>query len=174
MTLSTSALGRTIRQARRRRGLTQTELGGAAATSLATVQNIEAGRANPSLSTLQRVLDALQLDLSLAQRGTDWDALVALALPLSTRSDSTARRTSFDQLPTLIRSAASEVASQGEGSRERDALEALLLALHIHYASLYRSWFADSPVVGALLPTSPTGRHIKLARIARARLAEQL
>lgn len=72
-----------IRETRRLLGISQTALAVRAGVSLATVQNIEAGRANPSLSTLERLLAPLGLGLAVEPRQADWDALAAFGLPLT-------------------------------------------------------------------------------------------
>jgi transcriptional regulator with XRE-family HTH domain len=51
-------VARALRAARRRAGLTQSELAGLAGTSQATVCAYERGRKQPSVTTLSRLLDA--------------------------------------------------------------------------------------------------------------------
>ena len=75
-----------IRDTRRCLGISQTALAVRAGVSLATLQNIEADRANPSLSTLEKLLEPLGLGLALEPQQADWDALAGLGLPLSRRS----------------------------------------------------------------------------------------
>jgi hypothetical protein len=58
--------------------------------------------------------------------------------------------------------------------READAVQALLLALHLHFPSFYRRHLARSRLATRLYPAAPTGRQIRLARIATRRLAEYL
>lgn len=165
-----------IRETRLSLGMTQAELSARAGVSLATVQNVEAGTANPALSTLRRLLAALGLVLDVRPGGADWDALASLGLPLS--SQGAARQpVRIDDLPELIAQAALELSDETAGApqqRKRESLQALLLALSSHFPSVYRKWFRRAPLVNALLPATPSGRHIKLARIALARLATQL
>ena len=71
-------------------GVTQAELAHAAGVSLATVQNIEAGRANPALGTVERVCDVLALDVVVVPRTDVWDELVALGLPLARTAETPA------------------------------------------------------------------------------------
>jgi len=71
-----------LRESRTLQGLTQTELAHRSGVSLPTVQNLEAGRANPTLATLQAVLNALGLELSLEPRSADWDELALCGAPL--------------------------------------------------------------------------------------------
>ena len=78
-------LSAVVRVRRGSLGITQASLCSRAGVSRATLQNLEAGRANPSLGTLLRVLDVLGLDLECCEQSTDWDALCALGLPLLER-----------------------------------------------------------------------------------------
>jgi transcriptional regulator with XRE-family HTH domain len=170
------SLGRSIRGARVRAGLTQQALAGRAGVSLATIQNLEAGRANPSVGTLSKVLEPLGLEIDLAPAPVDWDALVAHGLPLAP-SASAARQTDGERLATLVRHAAldlSRVPGPPEDARKRDAVRALLLAMRIHFPGWFRESFGRSSLVRDLVPEDPSGRILKLARIARQRLAEIL
>lgn len=65
---STRALGRALRDARRRMGLTQAQLAEQAGTAQATVSNVERGVSAISVDTLFRLLAALELELALRPR----------------------------------------------------------------------------------------------------------
>jgi transcriptional regulator with XRE-family HTH domain len=93
--------------ARRRRelGLTQKALARRSRVSLATLQNVEADRANPSLRILRSLLDALELDLRATAEPSCWDALIGLGLPLAAIGPNTRPPRGTD-LPRLIRQAA--------------------------------------------------------------------
>ena len=51
------------------------------------------------------------------------------------------------------------------------SLQAFLLALKTHFPSRYAAWFVDCPEVLDLVPSAPSGRVIKLTRVAKERLA---
>ena len=144
--------------------------------SLATLQNLEAGTANPSLAILRRLFNVLGLDLTVRPEPADWDMLAALGLPLSTVSG---RRPNIDirDLPKQVKRAAVELSDEEPGAdRERrlESLQALLLALRQHFPGIYRRWFGRVPIVWTLVPQEPTGRVIKLSRVARAHLVDNL
>jgi len=169
-------IGRQIRERRRLLGLSQSALARAAGVSLATVQNTEAGRANPALSTLSSLLAPLGLAADVAPTPADWDALVALGLPLAgepprdvVRDAETLRRHIGRATLALARDR-----QQAGAERKREGLQALLLALHTHFPSVTRRWLRASPPVRALLRVAPSGRVVKLARIARQTLSEYL
>lgn len=156
--------------------MTQVSVCAAAGVSLATVQNIEAGTANPSLGTLRKLCDVLGLRLAVLPRAADWNLLARLALPLST-TGSRARGAEIGDLPEQVTRAALELAEEGSGEahqRKLESLQALLLALRQHFPSTYRQWFGRVPIVRRMVPRAPSGRVIKLARVARARLVEIL
>lgn len=58
--------------------------------------------------------------------------------------------------------------------REREAIEALLIAIRCHYPSVYQRIFALEPEIERVVSQEVNGRLIKLARIARSMLAEYL
>ena len=168
-------IGIQVRETRRSIGMSQVDLAVESGLSLATVQNIEADRANPSLSTLRSILGPLGLTLAVEPEEADWDALAALGLPLA--GSATPRPGDVLSLRRHIRRAALEMSRDpaiADGERKRECLQALLLAIHRHFPSRFRSWFRRSPLIRDLLPDEPTGRMIKLSRIALAPLAEIL
>jgi len=82
-----------------------------------------------------------------------------------------------DALGDLVKAALGELEAHpdlADGERKRESLQALLLALRLHFPSRYRAWFGADPRVEALVASGPSGRVIKLARIARAVLADLL
>ena len=169
-------IGREVRWARRALGLSQVAFAARARVSLPTLQNVEAGRANPAFSTLRLLLRPLGLSLDLGVPRVDWDVLSSHGLPLSGGSDRTVR-TSAASLVRLVRIAALALARSPDvpgQERHREAMQGLLLAVRTHFPSLYRRRLEDSPAVRRLLPAEPSGRVVKLGRIARDALARYL
>ena len=166
-----------IRRTRKDLGLTQAVLSAEAGVSLATLQNLEAGTANPSLATLRRLFNVLGLGLTVRPESADWDVLAALGLPLSTLDGRSRPNIEIRDLPMQVKRAALELSDEEPGaSRQRklESLQALLLALRQHFPGIYRLWFGRVPIVRKLVPQEPTGRVIKLSRVARARLVDHL
>ena len=165
-----------VRTARKKLGISQLELSHLSDVSLATIQNLESGRANPSLKTLTSILSQLGIELGFADAPADWEALVDHGLPLSKQSSATQPPTAGGLLHHL-RLAARDIdrgLATDDAERKRESLEALLLALATSFPSSYRKWFARSRLFERFTPNCPNGRVIKLKRIAEARLAEYL
>lgn len=83
--MNAKIFGDRVRDARRRRGLTQAQLAKRASVGADTIGRIEGARYSPRLDTMLRLADALglPLDLLLRERFDDADELAALirALP---------------------------------------------------------------------------------------------
>lgn len=106
----------------------------------------------------------------------DLDLLAALGLPLAgaARAGASSRQ---HLLGEHVRRAAREVVQGGDppvAERRREALHALVLALAHHYPSRFEALLSGCPNVDVLLAREPSGRVIKLRRIAVRALAEVL
>jgi len=226
-----------IRKERKSLGLSQAELSRISGVSLPTIQNIERGVANPSLSTLQSLLKVLGLTLTVDNASVDWETLISCGLPMLQKQGvkvRASRRLLIESLrlalcdlhrygqkygqhvnhPHIDRVNEDEAhyeyvedhavysfnveddhfhenkicdgSKQGDGAmqgvaekygeyeRKRESVCALLLALKTHYGGVFEKNFAKMPVVKGLLDNCPTGRILKLRRIALSKLAEYL
>ncbi len=169
-------LPRRISSARTELGLTQGELAALAGASLATLQNLEAGRANPSLSTLERILTVLGMELELCQGEADWDILAALGVPMQ-KSGGPTVQPSPELLHIHLRHALAEVGglqSDSGESRKQEALWATLVALKHHFPTYYARHFGRSPLAKSFDSREVSGRVVGLARIAADNLARYL
>jgi transcriptional regulator with XRE-family HTH domain len=181
MTLDYPAM---IKSARERLGLSQSALAHAAGVSLPSIQNLEAGRANPGIKLLEPVFSVLGLTISVQAAPADWDQLAFCGVPLT--SHARPRRAPIMIRPTgsrlvqLLGLAASElshVAPTAESTRKREAIAATLVAIQDYYPTFYRKHCARVPALRDLLPSDPArldGRLIKLKRLALARISEYL
>ncbi len=171
-----TSVSRKVRDSRMLLGLSQLDLCRQAGVSLATVQNIEAGRANPSLSTLERILESLGLKFQVDYAGADWDLLAEHGLPLASETQSTRRPTPEGLRYHLTRAVVELEAGGRLTDRERrtEALRAMLLALLNSYPKIFQDWFGRSGAVKRLVSAKPSGRVIKLKRIAERALSEYL
>lgn len=171
-----------IRPARELLGLTQTELAHRSGLSLPTIQNLEAGRANPTQATLDAVLGVLGLEVRVGPRRADWDRLARCGAPLLlTGREGSVRETSFRPTPGSLleelRTACLELRDhrdQEGQERRRDAVQGLLLALRVHFPSFFQEHVAGVPLYQDHLSAPVDGRTVRLAREAVAVLAEYL
>lgn len=167
----------TVRSRRTALGLTQSDLARMSGVSLPTIQNLERGAGNPSLSTMESLLAALGMDVRVDERAADWDALTALGLPLTAGKPRRLVPT-LDLLAHHARLAALEISEGQRDAEDRErkgeALHALLLATRSHYPTLHAHAFGRSAAVARILDRPVSGRVVKLGRIALARLSEYL
>jgi transcriptional regulator with XRE-family HTH domain len=177
-----------IREERTRLGLTQSELAHRAGVSLPTIQNIEAGRANPSLATLNAVLDALDLRLEIEARPVDWDRLAACGTPLMVRegtaeleptyaSDDLSALPDAETLLASLRHACRELhgrPAESADQRKREAVHSLLLALKLHFPSFFEKHLAGVEMYEEVLSDPISGRTIRMTRQAASALARYL
>ncbi|MBN2498800.1 MAG: helix-turn-helix transcriptional regulator [Deltaproteobacteria bacterium] len=156
-------------------GLSQAELGRLCGLSLPSIQNIEAGRANPSLSSLEKLLDALGHRLQIDMQAMDWDLLASLGAPLSSSRSRAGHRRPSGLLRSLRLAllALSAPGDEPDRQRKQDCVQALLLALKLHFPSFYRRHFEASPLAREQLARAGA-RAVRLERIAVRALAEYL
>jgi transcriptional regulator with XRE-family HTH domain len=64
----TVVVGTRLRDRRRSLGILQEDLAGLAGISVHTLSNLESGKGNPSLDVLERLLDCLGLQMTIAPR----------------------------------------------------------------------------------------------------------
>ena len=162
-----------LRNKRKALGLSQVALSARSGVSLPTLQRIEAGKANPSLFTLELLLAVLDLQLSCRDVAVDWDELAAYGLPLQPREIRHVRKTREHFFMAMCR-ACSSFEQEGhlpDFYRKKEALIGTLLALKLHYQGFYQELCAKCPMVESLLPTVIEGQHIKLKRLALAQIS---
>lgn len=80
-------MGRNVKSQREAKGWSQSKLAIESHCSLATIQNIEAGRANPEIETLERVLSSLGQKIMILSRNIDFTFWPSLGLPLLDNED---------------------------------------------------------------------------------------
>lgn len=168
-----------LRERRKRLGMSQSAVATAAGISLLTLQNIEAGRGNPSLGILEALFAALGLSLELKVREPDWSRLVSLGLPITMtdRKKSAADGVrSSKELPAQLTKAALVIGDAPGIHPERliEAFQSLLLALKLHFPTYYRTNLQGIASIEALFPHKISGRLVKLQRQALPVLCEYL
>ncbi|MGE4234449.1 MAG: helix-turn-helix domain-containing protein [Bacteriovoracia bacterium] len=179
--MSSTEIGQIIRLARKNLALSQVSLSALSGVSLPSIQNIEASKANPSLSTVEQLFSALGLRLRFEFKKASWQTLSELGLPLWTKKSNGIKKTTNKSQALIqgIREACMELSYSNESSKEDDflrkkeSIQALLLALKTHYPSFYKKHIS-SPLTENFDVEKPSGRLKKLRRQALAMVAEYL
>jgi transcriptional regulator with XRE-family HTH domain len=156
--------------------LSQSELANSSGVSLATLQKIEAGRANPSLNTLQSLFSILGIGLTTfsIQADLNFDSLIPLGLPLMENQN----LSKSQKVPTakeLVRELgkiSNLLKSIPVESRFEKSLISFLWALEDHYPEIWK--LADSQARAWCKTIPYQRRSIKLRRISIQRLAQYL
>ena len=166
-----------IKQKRQDLGLSQVDLAAQSGVSLPTLQRIESGHANPSLQNLEALAKSLGLKFKCEDQSVDWDVLVSYGLPLQSQLPIKSLTKTQGELLKVLSGACSlkkQKKTDPELARKKEALIGLLLALKLHYSSIYRKLCQKCPIADRLLPKAINGKHIKLKRLAMARLGTYL
>ncbi|MFK8137982.1 MAG: helix-turn-helix domain-containing protein [Bdellovibrionales bacterium] len=161
-------------------GLSQSSLAQLSGLSLASIQNMEAGKANLSISNLASLLEVLGFDLKLVRRQVEWEKLISYGLPILPANPVEKQiGTDLSVLESLLVNACAEfIQRDGQKNprkhlREREALESMMFAIKSHFPSFYKGLERYKAVLD-LTPEVITGKHIKLRRIALENLREVL
>jgi transcriptional regulator with XRE-family HTH domain len=168
----------TIAKRRKALGLSQVSLAEWSGISLPTIQNIESGKANPSLALFEKLGGVLGFEVSTVQTPLDWDVFCDLGLPLSKRENG-ATPLSLLKPIHLIRfliDAAIELKNNDAFDRERksEAISGLILAIQIYFPTFYRKKILTQKGLYPFIPTEITGRLVKMKNHAGAILSQYL
>lgn len=126
-----------IRDQRKQRGLTQIELANLSQVGIATIQNIEAGKANPEIKTLEKILSAMGLELVSQKKPINWDLLTSLGIPLLRSSGAEMVRPDKALLLSTLPDLIAVLANLDKHNRESSAIISFLWALQDHYPTTY-------------------------------------
>ncbi len=167
-----------IKEQRKRIGLTQVDLAHRSNVSLPSIQNIEAGKANPSIDVLEKLAQALGLTISLQESKPNWALLSLCGCPILLKPEEKKSLEGFrPTLELLIENIPAALATiqKPEQSREKHALCALFLALQMHFPTTYKKILKLYPGIRSIMANNKiSGEIIKLRRIAISTLATYL
>jgi transcriptional regulator with XRE-family HTH domain len=154
-------------------GLTQMELATKSSISLPTIQNIESGKANPSLEILTRILHVLGLEIIVSAPPFEVEKAILLGVPLSSNHSSAVIKPSSDILFLEARKWAHYYRENLFSERESLAITSFLCALKDYWPTIYRE--IECPIFETQIETSRKNGHlIKLRRMAIATLSTYL
>jgi len=166
---------RKISYLRKDLGLSQVGLAYHANVSLPTIQNIEAGKANPSLSVLQAITSVLGYAVRLEPAEPDWDLLAKCGAPFLEKKSSKGIQASPELLSGLLKKVCHYLNTHKEAKQRMvEAVQGLLLAIYFHYPQFFRKSFKNSQAVHLIFPKKITPRLLKLKRISLSNISEYL
>ncbi len=169
---SVNSIGKIIKEARVRAGWTQQNLAQEACISIATLQNIEADRANPAWDTLNSIFAALNLEVKINFNRNELEPFIPLGLPLLSQTARNLKPISHADFERIMKNGVDHLNSIRENSREEKALASFLWAIQDHFPSLWKK--LDQRYKSWLRPKSDSARSIKLRRIALSHLGKIL
>ena len=153
-------------------GLTQFQLASQSGVSLPTIQNIEAGKANPSLDVLEKLLEGLGLKLKIDFPDVDVEMAIILGVPLSARSGVKVSPTK-ELLKREVRKWTYSLNHSTFTEREELAFVSFLCAVKDHWPSFYTE--IKCPIFEEKINNLKNNGHlIKLRRIAISNLSKYL
>lgn len=159
--------------------LTQFDLARLSTVSLPTIQNIEAGKGNPSFETLTCLLKTLNLEIVINVRPCDWNILSMLGLPIMSGNGpkSSTKERNSKMLMHHLGPACLEL-KMGKNvnnyKRKKESVQATILAIKHHYPKLLERETENLKLLLEFLPKKINGRHIKLRRQALSVLSSYL
>ena len=122
-------------------GLSQQQAAVSAGISLSTLQKIEAEQVSPCMETVESLLASLKLEFQISPAPADWNSLSALGVPLSVEKTSKVKPSREQLLGHLQVAIGALTIKQLKTSREGFALQGTILALKLHYPSLFKVAF---------------------------------
>ncbi|MFN7905071.1 MAG: helix-turn-helix domain-containing protein [Pseudobdellovibrionaceae bacterium] len=171
-----AAISSELKILRKSLGLTQMKLAVDSGVSLATIQNIEAGKANPSLSVLKSLFEVLQHDIVIQPQPIDWEELIRFGLPLTTaRKNLRKQERKKDGLLILLKRALLQYPLAGKRTeRNWEALAGFLLGLKTHFPGVFQELRSFDQTIQSMLRDQNPGRLYQLRRMSIVEQAKYL
>ena len=160
-------------------GLSQQQLAAQCGLSLATIQGLERGSANPEYSTLLEVFSRLGIELIPVPKQIDWSQLIWLGVPLLPEYAQPSKhkfRPDKSALILALKTLSVQLGQLQADTREHAAIVGFLFAIHDHYPTTWKQLPADlkSWLTKSLQPDPAKHGYLKLRRLSLARLCEYL
>lgn len=166
-----------IKLKRQEKGLTQMGLAVQAGVSLPTVQNLESGKGNPTLSLLEKIYMPLSCTIQHCSSEPDWSLLKKCGLPLEgieTKKISAPTLTHADLAKHLNLAITYTLRTSKLDKRLMESLSAMVWAIYEYYPSFHQ-YCLDTKSTQSLMQKNPlSGRIIKLRRMTLDRLSKIL
>jgi transcriptional regulator with XRE-family HTH domain len=155
-------------------GYSQVKLSHESQVSLPTIQNIEAGKANPTIDVLVRLTKVFGLSIKIEPQPFDIEKAIALGVPLASMSKtSSPPMVNSKILKQEVKSWHHPLLANSLAEREEVAMVSFIIALKDHYASFYDE--IKSPIFEQKIKEyGYCGKVIKLRRMALSNLSKYL
>ena len=154
--------------------LSQVKLAHESGVSLPTIQNIEAGKANPTVEVLEKLLNVFGLRFQILIQPFNGDRASAFGVPLLINNISNEVIVNKSTLKIECRKWLGQMREKTLSEREEIAVVAFLKGLKDHYPTFYHNEIA-APLFDLIIGKfSNDGRVIKLRRIALANMSRYL
>ena len=160
-------------------GLSQQKLAELSQLSIATIQNLETDKSNPTLKVIESISSVLNFNIEIIPHRTDWELLSYYGLGLTTDNDKPSnfkKNRSKHELVDLLISACLEIKNSKtitDKGRYQVAVESLVLALKNHYGKTFIESLSQ-PIIKEFIPKEILGKHLKLYRYSKSILGEYL
>lgn len=159
-------------QKRKSLGLSQVSLATLAGISLPTLQNIEAGKANPSWDVVTKLSKALKIKITLESDEIDWALVCSLGVPMM--SEKPIKRQFSEAAESELKRVYFEIFKLNKilSERELEALIAYAMALRDHEPTYFKTFkkFVSESELNKKIKQMNFSRLIKLRRIALAQM----
>lgn len=165
-----------IKKRREASGYSQQKLAELSGLSIATIQNLEAGKGNPTFDVLEQISKVLNFKINFTSNTTNWDRLCDYGLSLVQEETKSKSKRTIKELKELLISAAFEIRDSSallDKERYSDAFSALLFGIKLHYPSFFKKNL-QVPILIENLPLKLSGRQLKLYRYSKSILGEYL
>lgn len=165
-----------IKKRREASGYSQQKLAELSGLSIATIQNLEAGKGNPTFDVLEQISKVLNFKINFTSNTTNWDRLCDYGLSLVQEETKSKSKRTIKELKELLISAAFEIRDSSallDKERYSDAFSALLFGIKLHYPSVFKKNL-QVPILIENLPLKLSGRQLKLYRYSKSILGEYL
>jgi transcriptional regulator with XRE-family HTH domain len=162
-----------VKQARLIQGMTQFELAVESGISLPTIQNIEAGKANPSIEVLTKIFSALGLNLTFEVPPFDLERAINFGVPLLSKKMNAKGEVTKELLKKECRKWLYHLHESTLTPRESIALISFFMAIKDHWPTFF-SEIKSSFLEDLIEKYRKNGQCIKLRRIGIANLSRYL
>ncbi len=173
-------IGKMILNQRNNMGLSQVELAVRSGVSLPTIQNIEAGRANPAWSTLESLFKILAVEVQLKAKPIDLKLWVLHGVPLTSADIQSEKyqKPQSTRLKKMLKSLAGQLpANEDFHRKEWQAFLAFLWAIHENYPAFFKQVDKESQYSDLLEKTylhTNSDSFQKFKEISTAKLSEYM